>query len=719
MTQATKDWLEKIKQNDKLNAELIERAYALYSEQTEQKPLAFADSPLEQGLQMAEVLLQLNCDSHTLAAAIAYPGLLSENIEKEILLEKLGKHVDKLVHGVERMEALHTLKGQGWKQQHKQIDNLRKMSLAMVDDIRVVLIKLAERVAILRYLKNSPSIQQQQMARQTMLLYAPLANRLGIGQLKWLLEDLSFRYLQPDVYKEISGGLKMRRAEREDFIHKMIDTLKKLFDDAGINNVEISGRAKHIYSIYRKMQRKGVTLDQLYDTTALRVLVDNVEDCYSILSIAHDRWPHIPKEFDDYIAKPKPNGYRSIHTVVIAPEEINVEIQVRTYEMHSEAELGVAAHWQYKEGSSGRNSYEEKISWLREVMDWQKEIGAEDQASENVFSQVFADRVYVFTPAGDVFNLEAGATPLDFAYHIHSDVGNRCKGAKVNDKIVPLTHKLETGDRVEILTAKNHEPSRDWLNPDSGYLATRGARAKVRQWFKKIDYTSNLRDGEAIWEKACKREGLKKSDINNVFQRFNFKSADDLLASLGGGDLGIASVVHYINSLQRPQEETPLKDEVIIKEKTPTKQEKLSIQGAGGLLTQLARCCNPIPGDPILGYITTGRGISIHHRDCQNIQHSLAFRPERVMDISWSEDTPQLYPVDILVEVLDRPGIIRDITGLLANEHITLAGLNTHINKETSTGLINMTVELDSLEPLQKLLNQLKQIDGVLKTQRR
>ncbi len=721
LSDPTAKWLQSpLLESKHIDVELLTKA-CQFVEAISEKPTPFSNSAIEQGLAMADSLLELNCDSPTLAAAIAYPGFFYNQPSKEFSLKYLGPTMYKLIEGVQRMEAMHTIfrQARGSSEQQSLTDNLRKMLLAMVDDIRVVLIKLAERLTILKYLRHCNEIEQTQIAEQTMSIYAPLANRLGIGQLKWQLEDLAFRYINPEKYAENSKALNMRRKDREVFIQNMVEQLSKLLKNANIKKPEITGRAKHIYSIYRKMHRKGVDISEIYDTSAFRILVPTVQDCYTALSIVHAEWEPIEKEFDDYIAKPKPNGYQSIHTAVIGVNNVNVEIQIRTYEMHEAAELGVAAHWKYKEGTTTQSSYEEKIKWLREVMDWQQEVSTEETGADKLYSKIFEDRIYVFTPNGDVFDLTAGATPLDFAYHIHTDVGNRCKGAKVNDAIVPLTHALKTGDQIKILTAKQGNPSRDWMNPTSGYLKTAHARAKVRNWFKKQNYQSNLVSGHDLWDKASRRAGLAKNGIHLVVERFNFKKTDDLIAAIGAGDIGIATITQHIKSIQ--EKEKPAIEESIIKPTAaPRKRPKseLIIGGIDNLLTQLARCCKPIPGDHILGYVTTGRGVTIHQQCCRNIQHAIANKPERIMEVQWGEKTPQSFPVDLMIDVEDRAGLIRDISAIVASENIALLGMNTRANKSKNQAYVSLTIEINSLDSLTKIISQLRQITGVIRVER-
>lgn len=706
------EWLEHIR-DKKYNHELLKKACELTLEINRAHDSAFSNALLEKGLSMASHLENLKCDSETLAAAIIYPSFFHTSDTKDLIAKELSENVAKLLVGTSRMEAIDSLQN--------QTDNLRKMLLAMVDDIRVVLVKLAERLVTLLHLRTQPKVEQLRIATQVMALYAPLANRLGIGQFKWQMEDLAFRYLEPENYADISKALKMRRKDREEYIRNVINLLNNLLKDAHIENGKITGRAKHIYSIYRKIKRKHVDFSEIYDASAVRILVSDIQDCYSVLGIVHSTWPHIPQEFDDYIAKPKPNGYRSIHTAVIGPEKRNVEIQIRTFKMDDEAELGVAAHWKYKESAKKKSSYEEKINWLREVMDWQKEMSTEGPAQSEIYKSIFKDRVYVFTPNGDVLDLEAGATPLDFAYHVHTEVGHRCRGAKVNDAMVPLTHTLETGDRVEILTTKEGHPSRDWLNPDLGYLKTGAALAKARHWFRQQDHDKNLEIGQELWEKTYRRTSIPKNALKDIYQDFNFKSIEDFLAAIGAGDIGVTTVLNRIRSKNAPSE--AIETELPLQQPAKMSQEKsgsyISIEGVGNLLTQLARCCQPIPGDPIIGYITKGRGISIHHQDCRNIKVAQKFRSERIIEVNWGSDLPQKYPVALIIEADDRPGLLRDISNIITAEKITILSLSTRVNKIKNRAYINLTIEVNQLDLLNKLIRDLKQISDVITVQRR
>lgn len=718
----TAEWLENT-HNKKLDRQLLEQSCSLAEKLAGSHKPAIAEALLEKGLSMATQLEKLQCDSETLAAAILYPSFQKSTDTKELITKAVGKNIFKLLIGTDRMEVIDTLQSRAaeFGQQQNQTDNIRKMLLAMVDDIRVALIKLAERLVTLIYLNNYPKETQQHIAQQTMDLYAPLSNRLGIGQFKWQMEDLAFRHLDPDSYEKISKALNMHRKDRDDYIHKMIGTLEKLLKKAHIEKADISGRAKHIYSIYRKTQRKSVGFEEVYDTSAFRILVPDIQTCYSVLGIVHTEWEHIPQEFDDYIAKPKPNGYRSIHTAVIGPGKKNIEIQIRTDEMHEEAELGVAAHWKYKEDKKKSSPYEEKINWLREVMDWQKEVSQEELLESQPYKKIFEDRVYVFTPDGDVLDMAAGATPLDFAYHIHTEVGNRCHGAKINGSIAPLTTALKNGDRVEILTSKQGHPSHDWLNPSSGYLKTSHALTKARSWFKKQDYEQNLETGEAAWEKAHRRAGVSKTALEDVYQLFNFKSINDLLAGLGAGDINVTTILNRIRGLNAPSKK--LEAKLPLKKPSQVSQKQsgihISIEGVGNLLTQLARCCQPIPGDPITGYITKGRGITIHKTSCANIKKAMQYRSERVLEVDWGTDMPQKYPVDLWIEATERAGLMHDISKVIANEHITILGSNSRVNKLKNLSYMQLTLEIEQLEVLEKIIREIQQIPDVLNVQRK
>lgn len=670
---------------------------------------------LEAGLGIANILLDLSLDTATLAAALLYPAFRANELKQDIIADSLNEESYKLLQDVlqmQSMEKLHRLEVRN----HRQIENLRKMLLSIVSDVRAVLVILADRLWQLRQAKTLDSDTQRKLAEETLHLYAPLANRLGVWQLKWEMEDLCLRYLRRDVYDEIAKGLAARRQEREHYLSQMITLFTSMLNKASISGAQITGRVKHIFSIYQKMLRKNVSLDKIYDTAALRVLVPNIEDCYAVLSMLQNTWQQIPEEFDDYINRPKANGYRSIHCVIIGPENRMIEVQIRTHEMHQESELGVAAHWRYKEGILQTSHYEAKIALLRQIIAWQKEVAGDESSDKQLSRDVFSDRIYVFTPAGDIIDLEHGATPLDFAYHIHSEIGHRCRGAKIDGNIVPLTYSLKTGERVEIITTKEAQPSRDWLNPQRGYLKTARARAKVQHWFKLHDTTRNIADGRAMLERELKKLHIHdRYDLNLIAKKLNFKSSDDLLAGLASGNAGLMQIINHIRA------PAPLANEPIIHLRQPEHDKKSAIQilGVNNLLTQIARCCKPLPGDPIVGYVTRDRGISIHRKNCGNLSHTLKIGKQRLIEVNWGVKSVENYPVDLLLRAIDRPGLLRDITALLATEKINVLGLQTHKAPHSPDADIFLSIEVANVTQLKHSIELLQQIPGVVKVVRR
>ena len=615
------------------------------------------------------------------------------------------------------MGAISTFQMIGKYPQNKhQIDNIRKMLLAMVDDVRVVLIKLAERLCVLRSSAPMPEAMRKQIATEAMEIYAPLANRLGIGAIKWEMEDLAFRYLHPEEYKAIAKGLKAKRLDRDRYVNLIVDQLNQCMKNMGVAHFAVYGRSKHIHSIYRKMQRKNVPLDEIYDATAVRILVETKEQCYEVLGLVHSIWPQVTAEFDDYIVNTKPNGYQSLHTAVTGPEGRVFEVQLRTFQMHEQAEMGVAAHWKYKEGGKLRKeSHERKIEWLREVLAWHRDMAKSTGVSDVIETEFLEDRVYVFTPDGDILDLPQGVTPLDFAYHVHSEVGHRCRGARVNGRIVPLTYLLQTGDKVEVLTGKNPKPSRDWINPHLNYLKTSRAKAKVLHWFKMQDYDRNKEEGHEILDKELKSLAIKTDRLNDVVHAFNFKRIDDLLAALGRGDIKLGQILSRLS----PSETTEA-DYNVIKpsHKREASGSDLCIEGVGNLLTHMARCCQPVPGDQVIGYITLGRGVSVHRQDCSNILHSSDKQRQRFLVVTWGSATREHYVVDLLIKAFDRPGLLRDVTSLLSNEKAHVYALQTETNKQENITYIKLTVEIDGLNGLSRLLSKLGQIPNVLEARR-
>jgi GTP pyrophosphokinase len=665
------------------------------------------------GLEMAEILTELRLDKETLVAAILYRSVREEKLTLEKVEQQFGADIAKMIDGVLRMAALSrvvTSDNPVLGQAEAQKDNIRKMLVALVDDVRVALIKLAERTCAIREVKNNPS-KRLRVAREVHDIYAPLAHRLGIGHIKWELEDLSFRYIQPTAYKKIAKLLDGKRVDRERFISSVIDTLTASLEKFGIKG-ELTGRAKHIYSIWRKMQRKGIGFSQVYDIRAVRILVPEVRDCYAVLGLVHGQWRNIPNEFDDYIANSKDNGYRSLHTAVIGPEGKALEIQIRTFDMHEEAEYGVCAHWLYKgSDSQGGSSYEDKIAWLRQVLDWQEEMGGEQiDVAEHLSSA--QDRIYVFTPEGHVVNLSQGSTPLDFAYHVHTEVGHRCRGAKVNGRIVPLTYKLKTGEQVEILTGKEDAPRRDWLQPNLAYLQSGRARAKVQQWFKLQARDDNVSAGRALIEKIFKRLALNSLDYKAVSKYFGYQALEDMYVAVGGGEISSAQI---ISAVQHLFDDVP-KPVLEIKPEKSKKLEKdtISVRGVGNLLTHFAGCCKPLPGDLIKGYVTLGRGVSIHRQDCSKILQLEYSEPERIIEVDWGQTPEQTYPVDISIEAFDRSGLLRDITTLLVNDRINVIAVNTQSNKEDNMAIMKLTVEIVGLQALGNLLAKINGLPNVV-----
>lgn len=677
------------------------------------------------GLAIADILADLHVDPDTLIAGILFESSQYAEVSYDVLEDELGLNVVKLIKGVGRMGALHHLtatsgaKSPRLIQNKHQIDNLRKMLLAMVDDPRVVLIKLAERLCVLRTATQLPVAMQQQLATEAMEIYAPLANRLGIGAIKWELEDLAFRYLHPDEYKTIAKGLKAKRLERDRFVTEIVDILNTEIKILGIDHCDVYGRSKHIHSIYRKMIRKNVTLEAIYDATAVRILVDSSDDCYAVLGLVHHLWHQIPAEYDDYISHPKSNGYQSLHTAVTDKDGRIFEVQIRTFGMHDRAEMGVAAHWKYKEGAvSTQQGPERKIAWLRDVLAWHREVAVSQGMGPSALENFLDDRIYVFTPGGDVIELPQGVTPLDFAYHVHSQLGHRCRGAKVNGNMVTLTYELKTGDRVEILTGKQDRPSRDWINPHLHYLKTSRAKAKVLHWFRMQDYESHKALGQEMLEKEFKNLGLKVERLETVIESLNFKRVDDIYAALGRGDIKLNQIIHRLQPISETAQPPVIRTN---KPLLPTKQatkEDLIIEGVGNLLTHMARCCQPLPGDPVIGYITLGHGVSIHRQDCDNILHAGEKQQQRFLQVHWQSATKNLYQVQLGLRAFDRPGLLRDVTALLTTEKLNIFALDSRTDTEKHITHISLTVEIDSMDSLSRLLSRLQQIPNVLEARR-
>lgn len=685
---------------------------------------AEGNSSFQTGLEIAEILADLKLDQDSLVAAVIYRAVREGKTTLKVVQERFGAVVAKLVEGVLRMAAISNSinpRESVVVGSQTQVENLRKMLVAMVDDVRVALIKLAERTCAIRAVKHADDEKRLRVAREVFDIYAPLAHRLGIGHIKWELEDISFRYLEPEQYKQIAKLLHERRLDREQYIN---DVMKQLRDELSATGIkaDISGRAKHIYSIWRKMQRKGLQFSQIYDVRAVRVLVPEVRDCYTALGIVHTLWRHIPKEFDDYIANPKENGYRSLHTAVIGPDGKVLEVQIRTNAMHEEAELGVCAHWKYKgtDAKGGSDHYEEKMAWLRQVLEWHEELGDIGGLAEQLKVDIEPDRVYVFTPDGHAIDLPKGATPLDFAYRVHTQIGHNCRGAKINGRIVPLTYSLHTGEQVEIITSKNGAPSRDWLNPNLGYITTSRARAKIVHWFKLQDREQNVAAGKAMLERDLSRLALAAVDFAKLAEKCNLKTVEDMYAALGAGDLRLAHAVNLAQQQVEPERGNEQLELIPRRASAPRpgKRGDIQIQGVGNLLTQMAGCCQPLPGDPIVGYITVGRGVSIHRQDCASVLQLEGREPERIIQVSWGPVPVQTYPVDIVIKAYDRSGLLRDVTQVLLNERINVLAVNTRSNKEDNTASMQLTIEIPGLDALSRLLARISQLPNIIEARR-
>ncbi len=672
------------------------------------------DRHIDHVLSVAEILAALGLDADSLIAALLQDLPLCGGLDVPKIAELAGDEVAALVEGGLRMRQVSRLHAADQRSsEDERSEALRKMLLAMARDIRVVFLVLAERLHDMRVLRALPVEDQQRIARETLDLYAPLANRLGIWQIKWELEDLAFRHLEPEAYRRIAGLLSEKRVDRERFIDSMREQIGQALTRAGIT-AEVYGRPKHIYSIYRKMQRKGLGFDELYDLRALRVLVDDVPACYAALGVVHSLWQPIAREFDDYIASPKENDYRSLHTAVVGDGGRAVEVQIRTQAMHEQAELGIAAHWRYKEGRGEDPDFDARVVWLRKLLESSAEAG--EDFIDRFRAEVFQDRVYVITPKGDVVDLPNGATPLDFAYSIHSEVGHRCRGARVNGRIVPLTRALETGDQVEIMTTRQGTPSRDWLNPALGYLQSPRAREKVRAWFRHQDYDKNVEMGRELLTRELHRLGLGDINLEGLAERSKFPKLPDFLAAVGRGDITGGQIAGLLRDKLLPtanEEHGQFTARPGAAAKSRNATGDISIYGVGNLLTRLARCCQPAPGDAIVGFITRGEGVTIHRQDCRNIARLQETAAERLIDVSWSGQTAQHYPVDITVEAYDRQGLIRDISSLLNNEGINVTAVNTHTDPHDQVARMTLTIEIADVDQLSRVMERISGLRNI------
>lgn len=704
------DWLERLwiteDNNDK--EQLINAIDLIFSTGLDQ--VTDDASAIPRSLDVADMLRNLQVDQVTLIGAVLSDVRLIETYSLDSIAEDFSSTIALIV---QNMRWLHNFKPQGDNDTPvpEQAERLRRMLLAMVDDVRAVLIYLGWRLQYLRLLSNVELHEGREVARETMDIFAPLANRLGVNQLKWEMEDLAFRYLEPIGYKQIAKSLTAKRIEREAYVETFTDNLQDLLEESGIE-AEVYGRPKHIYSIWKKMRRKHLSIDQLYDLRAVRVIVDDVKACYTTLGIVHEKWKHVPAELDDYIANRKPNGYQSLHTVVIGPGGRYVEIQIRTQDMHVFAELGVAAHWRYKEGGVQDAAMERVVGSLRRLLDTNTDN--DDELLEDFRAEIFPDRVFVLTPQGDILELSKGSTPLDFAYAVHTSVGHRCTGAMVNGAIATLDHTLNNGDQVEIITQKIEQPKRKWLNPSLGYVGSPSSRTKIRHWFRQQDHDKNFQDGKDLIEQEKHRLNLSKINLKPIMERFRQQSEKEFLIALGRGDISVAQLTDSL--------EVPKKEEVKFR-KVSVKNEHndrgIQIQGVSNLLVEIANCCKPVPGDHIIGYITVGRGITIHRTDCANIDEN-NLGPEkasRLAEASWGNETTA-YTVDIQVTGFNKPGLISDVAQVLAKSQINVVNIATKRGNTELVSILSISIQIENTVQLFEVLERIAQLPNVMDAKR-
>jgi GTP pyrophosphokinase len=718
---AIRHWLDGLASH--YSAEELERISGACAELTRcrgDRRIETGETHVRHVLSTADILARLQMDYETLIAALLNGCLNQGDLTEAQLVDRFGTGIARMVGDLARIGQIANVNAIiAAKDQDEHEENLRRLLLGIAEDVRVVLVVLAERVHLMRAIKDLEPKRRNKIARDTQRIYAPLANRLGIWQIKWELEDLSLRYLKPDEYRRIATLLAERREEREQYIAAVIQTLRAKFGEARID-AQITGRPKHIYSIWRKMQRKEVDIAEIFDLRAVRILVDTVADCYAALGLVHGLWKHIPKEFDDYIATPKGNMYQSLHTAVIGPEDKPLEVQIRTPEMHRHAELGVAAHWSYKEAKGHDAEFQRRVIWMRSWLELKNEGDEASDFLERFKAELEPVHIYVLTPQSKVIELPKGATALDFAYAIHSEVGNRCRGARVNGRIVPLSQELRSGDTVEILTQKNAAPSRDWLSPHHGYLTTARARNRVRQWFKQLDHDQHLQVGRSALDRELTRLGiLDKPNLEELAARFNFKRAEDLLAAIGRGDLAVGQAARQVGerSTEQPKEPEPKPRQPQKHRTEPTAD--VVVEGVDDLMTHMAQCCKPVPNDPIIGFVTRGRGVTIHRMDCGNMRHLPPAEAERLIGVHWADHPTQAgYPVDVLVIAADRKGLLRDVSSVLSDDEVDVLGVNTHSERSTDTAAMRFTLEVKDMAHLEKILSRLQQIPSVLDVRR-
>jgi len=720
------DVIKKMKMNRrKTNTALILKAYNFAKEHHQGQKRMSGEDYIIHPLDVAYILADLQMDDATICAALLHDVVEDTEITNEDIVRIFGNEIAEMVAGVTKLSKIRYV-----TIEEQQVENYRKMFLAMGKDIRVILIKLADRLHNMRTLSNLKRERQIANAKETMELYAPLANRLGIYSLKWELEDLSFRYLYPEEYRELVMSIEKKREERIEFIEKIMQEIRIALKKERIV-AEVTGRAKHLYSIYRKMQRDNITIDQVYDLFALRIIVNSVKDCYAALGVVHDLYTPMPRRFKDYIAVPKPNMYQSIHNTLIGPKGTPFEVQVRTWDMHRIAEYGIAAHWAYKEANRFRKSNvvveEDKLAWLRETLEWQKDMQDPDEFLKTLKTELFEDEVYVFTPKGEIKNLPRDATPIDFAYMIHAEVGHRMIGCKINSKMMPIVTPLKSGDIVEIITSDTAKgPSRDWLK----IVKSSSAKTKIQQWFKKTEREDNIEKGKDILDKEIKKIGMTHSDlfkpewIQIVLNRYNYNTVEDMYASIGFGGISPNKIItRLLEEYKKEHEEEIIEEKIqeLVTEKSKKKKVSKSgviVKGIDNCLVKFSKCCNPVPGDDIIGYITKGRGVSIHRKDCTNINDLLS-EEERIIEVDWYDDKEiTAYNVDIQVLANDRTGLLSDVVKEITNQKINIMGVNTRTSKDR-IATIDATLEVQNIEQLNQVIKQIRKVDSVYEVTRK
>ena len=715
-----------------VDKELLQRALETAEKAHQGQTRASGEPYINHCKAVASILAEMHVPPIVVAAGLLHDTVEDTAVDLKDLKREFGKEIYDLVQAVTKLGSLPRVSksttGSGLGQKEKigkdeeeekqwraelASENLRKTFLAMAEDPRVVLIKLADRLHNMRTLNYLPEEKQQRIAQETMDLFAPLASRIGIWQIKWDLEDLAFRYLEPELYHDIANQLDERRSERERKMKKIITNITKVMNQEGMQ-AEITGRPKHIYSIYKKMNSKKIPFSQLSDIRGVRIVVPNEEDCYAAVGIIHLHWRPLPGEFDDYIAAPKPSLYQSIHTSVVYEDGETLEVQIRTPEMHHRAEYGIAAHWRYKEGKKRDKDFEQRVAYLRQMLEWQQDVETAQEFVDGLKNEVFGDRVYAFTPRGDILDLPIGATPIDFAYNIHTEVGHRCRGAKVNGRLVPLDHKLSTGDQVEILTAKRGGPSRDWLNENLELVKTKSARGKIKRWFKQLEKEQNVESGKLLLEKEIARLDLGSDiDFSMLAANFNYDTTEDLFAAVGCSDISIGRVVHALAVIK--EGDSPIIAGHYGDEISRETSKDIVVVGLKGLKTQLAGCCNPTPGDEIIGFITRGRGATIHRKDCANILN--VNDKERLVEVSWG--TPiRTFPVPIVVKAYDRDGLTRDIATVLSNNSVSLSELRVDVDENQGEAIFNLVLGVKNVAELRRTLDLLERINNVFEARR-